>query len=106
MNIIEIVDINQWNQILASSNEQPIVVLKHSTTCPISAAAFREFASVELQTGYVVKVIEHRDVSNEIAKDLGVQHASPQVLVVSNGKATWQATHYKITASALTQALA
>ncbi|WP_431030346.1 bacillithiol system redox-active protein YtxJ [Lysinibacillus sp. LZ02] len=106
MNYKEIMDINQWQQILATSNEQPIVVFKHSTTCPISAAAYREFASVELQEAYLVKVIEHRDVSNEIAKDLQVQHASPQAIVIQSGQATWQATHYKITANALKEALA
>lgn len=106
MNYKEIVDIEQWKQILSTSNEQPIVVLKHSTTCPISAAAYHEFTSVELPNTYLVKVIEHRDVSSEIAKDLQVQHASPQVIIVKEGKATWQATHFKITASALKQVFA
>ncbi|MFF5994531.1 bacillithiol system redox-active protein YtxJ [Lysinibacillus sp. KU-BSD001] len=105
MNYTEIVDINQWQHILATSNEQPIVVFKHSTTCPISAAAYREFTSVELADAYLVKVIEHRDVSNEIAKDLQVQHASPQAIIIQNGQAVWQATHYKITANALKEAL-
>lgn len=106
MNYTEIIDIEQWQQILATSNDHPVVVLKHSTTCPISAAAYREFTSLELQHAYMVKVIEHRDVSNEIAKDVQVQHASPQVIIIQNGQATWQATHYHITASAVKEALA
>jgi len=53
-----------------------------------------------------VKVIEKRDVSNEIAKDLQVQHASPQAIVIQNGQATWQATHHHITAQAIKEALA
>ena len=106
MNYTEILDIEQWQQILASSNEHPVVVLKHSTTCPISAAAYREFTSEALQNAYLVKVIEHRDVSNEIAKDLQVQHASPQVIVIKDGQATWQATHYHVTAKAIKEALA
>ena len=106
MNYTEILDIEQWQQILASSNEHPIVVLKHSTTCPISAAAYHEYTSEALQNAYLVKVIEQRDVSNEIAKDLQVQHASPQAIVIQNGQATWQATHHHITANALIEALA
>ena len=106
MNYTEILDIEQWQQILASSNEHPIVVLKHSTTCPISAAAYREYTSEALQNAYLVKVIEQRDVSNEIAKDLQVQHASPQAIVIQNGQATWQATHHHITAQAIKEALA
>ena len=106
MNYTEILDIEQWQQILASSNEYPIVVLKHSTTCPISAAAYHEYTSEALPNAYLVKVIEQRDVSNEIAKDLQVQHASPQAIVIQNGQATWQATHFHIKASALNEALA
>ena len=106
MNYTEILDIEQWQQILASSNEHPVVVLKHSTTCPISAAAYREFTSEALQNAYLVKVIEQRDVSNEIAKDLQVQHASPQAIVIQNREATWQATHHHITAQAIKEALA
>ena len=106
MNYTEILDIEEWQQILATSNDHPVVVLKHSTTCPISAAAYREFTTVHYQHAYLVKVIEHRNVSNEIAKDLQVQHASPQVIVIKNGQATWQATHYHITADALNEALA
>lgn len=106
MNYTEIIDIEQWQQILAKSNENPVVVLKHSTTCPISAAAYREFTSEALQNAYLVKVIEHREVSNEIAKDLQVQHASPQVIVIKDGQATWQATHYHVTAKAIKEALA
>ena len=106
MNYTEIIDIAQWQQILASSNEQPVIVFKHSTTCPISAAAYREFTSAEYEHAYLVKVIEQRNVSNEIAKDLQVQHASPQVIVIQNGQATWQATHFHIKAHALNEALA
>ena len=106
MDYTEIIGIEQWQQILALSNEHPVVVLKHSTTCPISAAAYREFTSEALQNAYLVKVIENRDVSNEIAKDLQVQHASPQVIVIQNGQATWQATHFHIKAHALNEALA
>ena len=105
MNYTEILDIEQWQQILATSNEHPVIVFKHSTTCPISAAAYREFTSVEYVHAYLVKVIERRNVSNEIAKDLQVQHASPQVIVIQNGQATWQATHYHITAKDLKETL-
>ena len=105
MNIKEIMDIEQWQQVLNTSNEHPVVVLKHSTTCPISAAAYREFTSAELQDAYLVKVIEQRDVSNEIAKDLQVQHASPQAIVIHKGQATWQATHHQITVEALKEVL-
>lgn len=106
MNYKEITSIEQWQQVLATSNEQPIVVLKHSTTCPISAAAYSEFTAVDFEHAYLVKVIESRDVSNEIAANLDVQHASPQAIVIKDGKASWQATHHAVTAKAIEEAIA
>lgn len=106
MNYTEITSIEQWQQVLATSNEQPIVVLKHSTTCPISAAAYSEFTAVDFEHAYLVKVIESRDVSNEIAANLDVQHASPQAIVIKDGKASWQATHHAVTAKAIEEAIA
>lgn len=106
MNYTEITTIEQWQEVLQSSNDGAVVVLKHSTTCPISAAAYREFTATDVQNTYLVKVIEHRDVSNEIADALQVKHASPQVIVVKDKQATWQATHYDVTAKAIQEALA
>lgn len=106
MKYTEITSIEQWQQVLATSNEQPIVVLKHSTTCPISAAAYSEFTAVDFEHAYLVKVIESRDVSNEIAANLDVQHASPQAIVIKDGKASWQATHHAVTAKAIEEAIA
>ncbi|OCS84613.1 bacillithiol system redox-active protein YtxJ [Caryophanon tenue] len=106
MNYTEITSIEQWQQVLATSNEQPILVLKHSTTCPISAAAYSEFTAVDFEHAYLVKVIESRDVSNEIAANLDVQHASPQAIVIKDGKASWQATHHAVTAKAIEEAIA
>lgn len=52
----------------------------------------------------VVKVIEDRPVSNEIAARLGVKHESPQAILVRSGKAVWHASHGRITAAALAEA--
>ena len=106
MNYTEITSIEQWQDVLKTSNEQAIVVLKHSTTCPISAAAYSEFTAVDFEHAYLVKVIESRDVSNEIAANLDVQHASPQAIVIKDGKSSWQATHHAITAKAIEEAIA
>lgn len=97
-NYTEITSVDDWKKVLEQSREKPVVVLKHSTTCPISANAYGEFNSFDKPIDrYLVKVIEHRPVSNEIATDLGIKHESPQAFVLANGKAVWNASHWKIT---------
>ena len=71
-NYTEITSVDQWKKVLEQSSEKPVVVFKHSTTCPVSAHAYGEFSSFEKPLDrYLVKVIEHRQVSDEISDDLG-----------------------------------
>ena len=107
----ELTTVTEWEKVWEQSAEQPVLVLKHSTQCPISANAFKE-SEAYLQNNprddvnYVlVKVIESRDVSNKIAADTGVKHESPQLLFVQNKQATWNASHWDITKKAVSEAL-
>lgn len=84
------------------------MVFKHSTRCPVSAAAFREFEEFLSATAgipaYLVLVIEDRPVSRAVAEKLGVPHASPQAILVRDGAAAWTASHGAITREALRDA--
>lgn len=99
-------------QTLKESEEHPVLIFKHSTTCPISAAAHRQWsaflASPEAeQVGHAwVRVIEERPLSLALAAQLGVEHQSPQAIVVRNRRAVWHTSHHAITAEALRQAVA
>jgi len=105
-NYKEITTLPEWETVLQSSKEKPVLLFKHSTTCPISAAAYREFTSFETEVeAYLVKVIENRPVSNEIERVLGVQHQSPQAFVLVNEEVKWHASHRNITKKNLTEAL-
>lgn len=102
----EITTLPEWENVLQKSKEKPILLFKHSTTCPVSAAAYREFTSFESDVdAYLVKVIESRPVSNEIESNLGVQHQSPQIFIVSNEEPIWHASHWNITETKIGQAL-
>jgi len=102
----EITSISEWENVLQQSKEKPVLLFKHSTTCPISAAAYSEFTSLETEVdAYLVKVIESRPVSNEIESDLSIQHQSPQAFVISNEKSVWNASHWNITEKNITKAL-
>ncbi|KYP80718.1 hypothetical protein AYW79_07865 [Ferroacidibacillus organovorans] len=54
----------------------------------------------------MVKVIESRSLSLALADELGVRHASPQVILIKRGKAIWHTSHYKITDASITTAIA
>jgi bacillithiol system protein YtxJ len=96
-------------QLLERSTTDPVLIFKHSTQCPISSEAYEEFRhfaeSAEDVACALVLVIENRDVSNTIASRLGVRHESPQAIVVKDGRPAWTASHWSITADALSEAL-
>jgi bacillithiol system protein YtxJ len=107
----EITTLNEWKEVLERSSERPAVILKHSTACPVSASALEEYEEYlrkdpNRDVDYLlVKVIESRPVSNQIAEDLGVKHASPQIIFFKNGEAVWNASHWAVTAKHMTAVL-
>jgi len=99
----EITSESEWEQALEASGDKPVLVLKHSTTCPVSAAALEEYESyledkpAENVDYLLVKVIESRPVSNKIAEDLHVKHESPQIILVKDKQKYWAASHWSVT---------
>ena len=93
---------NEWQQILINSEKEPFIIFKHSATCPISAGAHKRMEAFEGKDidSKIFKVIvqNSRDVSNKIAEDLGVEHESPQVIIVSKQSAVYDASHHSIEA--------
>lgn len=73
---------------LDASQERPIVIFKHSATCPFSAMAQLEVANAKHDIDIYGIVLQYAgDLSKQIAERLDVEHASPQAIVVSRGKA-------------------
>jgi bacillithiol system protein YtxJ len=102
----ELKTVNEWYDVLEQSKENSVFVLKHSTTCPVSAAAYNAFeSSVADVPKYFLKVQESRPVSNEIESNLGIEHQSPQLFLLKDGKAVWQATHYSISRPQIKKAM-
>ncbi len=99
----EINTLEQWNEAFENSKEKSVVILKHSTTCPVSANALSEYDRYlsnepNQDVDYLlVKVIESRPVSNKIAEDVQVKHASPQIIYVKNKENAWNTSHYSVT---------
>ena len=96
-------------QIVQTSQQEPVFLLKHSTRCPISSAAWRSFqeyarAHAEQQL-WKVLVIEHGDTSAHIARETGVTHQSPQILLFYRGQVVWHTSHWSITEEEMASAL-
>ncbi len=91
------------------SHDTPVFVLKHSTRCPISAAAWREYQRFEdthpRAELWRVLVIENKPLSAKVASDTGIVHQSPQVLLISDGQVAWHVSHWSITKEAMADAL-
>jgi bacillithiol system protein YtxJ len=93
-----------------SSFHKPILFFKHSTRCSISSMALnrleRNWAGHEEKlTPYYLDLISFRDVSNHIATLSGVQHESPQAIVVKNGEVVYHASHNGISLADMMEVL-
>ena len=77
------------------------LIFKHSTRCSISMMVKRRFeldwdklpGNLRL---YFLDLIKHRDLSNQIAVDFQVHHASPQLLLIKNGECVLDLSHGEI----------
>lgn len=98
--------INSTGQLSEAINGEGLVfVLKHSTTCPISQAAFGEYEKFTQEhpeaNCYFLTVQDARPVSDYIAEQFQIKHESPQVILFKNKEISWHASHWKITKTAL-----
>jgi len=83
-----------------------VIIFKHSTRCPISSMAYSRLAEGwDFENNnvpiYYIDVVRHRDVSNQVSSHYGIQHESPQVLVISHGQCVYDNSHHGITADDL-----
>ncbi|RZK09691.1 MAG: bacillithiol system redox-active protein YtxJ [Flavobacterium sp.] len=98
-------NLSQLHEIIKESNDSPILIFKHSTRCSISRFALKQFENEFNLDGkikpYFLDLLEHRDISDEIAQLFGVQHQSPQIIVIKDGAAVYDASHQDIEAQKL-----
>lgn len=109
--IIPIRAVNELEALFHQSSQKPIIIFKHSATCPVSAAAKREVDAWAFEAGehdpavFQVIVQEAREASNQIAARLNVVHQSPQIILVKDGRSCGDFSHSAITRQNLRQAV-
>ena len=100
---------SEFKALLEQSDSTPFLLFKHSTRCPLSAMVKRRFEADWNQDNHfkliLLDLIRFRSVSNFVANDLGIDHQSPQVIVVSEGKTLWYGSHHEIDARSIEQHL-
>jgi bacillithiol system protein YtxJ len=99
---MNIIHLSSKTEISAIKNKLKYsLIFKHSTRCPISSMALNRIErSKELKEQevdfYLLDLIQHRDISAEIAETFGVSHESPQILLIKNGECILDASHMGI----------
>ncbi|WP_428656773.1 bacillithiol system redox-active protein YtxJ [Runella sp.] len=107
MNWNKLNDSAQLEEIKKESHQYPVLILKHSTRCSISSATLgrleRNWKQDEVGDlkPYFLDLIAYRSVSNQIAQEFGVEHESPQAIVIRNGESVYDTSHFDITFDAI-----
>ncbi len=101
---VPVADTKSLEELMTRSHDGPVLIFKHSSTCPISATAYNQMSRLKESIALVV-VQRARDVSRAVEEQTGIQHESPQAIILRNGKAVWNASHWSVTADAVEQAL-
>jgi bacillithiol system protein YtxJ len=85
------------------------LVFKHSTRCPVSSMAYAEVRRLLDERPeapvWIVDVIVQRALSREVAARTGVEHESPQVILLAGGEVLYDASHFEVRADELAREL-
>jgi len=89
---------------LEESKSLPLLLFKHSPRCGISFDIKSKVDTKLEQLSqkydcYLVDVISERVLSQHIAKESGVMHQSPQLIIFDQGNVLYHSSHYGINLS-------
>lgn len=94
---------------LHASYAEPVFVLKHSNSCPVSAFGNREFAKLGEEEAelalYKVTVQSNREASTYLTDAVSVEHETPQAMLIKDGEAVETWSHWSVRAKKLREAL-
>jgi bacillithiol system protein YtxJ len=90
--------------LITDSKDKPVIVFKHSNACSISSRAYREMEKLADPVN-ILEVQSAREISREFANLTGVRHETPQVIILRDGKAVWNASHFDVKADDVMKAV-
>ena len=95
MKKIDLTSFEQLDQINEASFTAPQLLYKHSTTCGLCDIMWEEIVQSDFTINYL-DLHQFRPISNEIESKYNVQHESPQILLIRDGKCVYNASHRRI----------
>ena len=102
---IPLTNLGQLNEIITVSETKPVIIFKHSTRCGVSRMTLKQFENeydlADTLEAYFLDLLEYRNISNEIAQHFQVEHQSPQLILIKEGKAMYNVSHSAIDAEEL-----
>ena len=101
---VPVADRADLDRLFAESVEQPVVLFKHDFACHISANAYRELAAVPGEVP-LIDVGRQKGLADEVASLTGIEHESPQVIVLRDGRPVYAASHWDITGEKVARAV-
>lgn len=102
MKWIELKALDQLQEIRKESAEKTVLIFKHSRRCNISRTSLdrlerrwneKEMAEVK---PYFLDLLSYREISNLLADQFSVEHESPQILLIADGKSILDLSHFEI----------
>lgn len=96
--------LEELEAVFEASRSRPTLLFLHDPFCGTSHDAYFEVSAIS----YPVTMIEvpgKRALTRVVEERTGVQHESPQILLLQDGAARWNADHWRITAQAIKAAL-
>jgi bacillithiol system protein YtxJ len=105
----ELLTLEDLDRTLESTETAPLLIYKHSLTCGTSAFALEQLTRLTSSDTslpiHLVPVQKARAVSDAIADRLDLRHESPQLILVDKGTVRWHASHFRVTADRVRDAL-
>ena len=94
----------QLEEMITISNKprnHGVLLFKHSPRCGVSIHALKQLQkdwgyNSEKVAVYLINVLENREISNNVSARFNVQHESPQILLIKNGKSIGNASHWEV----------
>lgn len=94
--------IEQLDEIKKDSQQHPIIIFKHSTRCSTSHMMLdrfeRNWKEEEMKhvKPFFLDLITYRNISNNVATMFGIEHESPQLLLIQNEQVVYETSHLGI----------
>lgn len=96
----------QLDSIVDLSHTKAQIIFKHSLTCSISSMIknrLERAGSLPEADFYYLDLLTYRALSDRVAHLFGIEHESPQVLLIKDGACIYHESHYGIMMDELQQ---